>query len=69
MLVRDMESDFALAECLGDKGHCVLNPGCKLRSAFIEALDAFFSVLDAYTLQDIVSGRKRAKLLKILSLE
>ncbi len=69
MLVRDMESDFALAECLGDKGHCLLNPACKLRSVFTEALDAFFVALDAYTLQDIVSGRKRAKLLEILSLE
>jgi len=69
MLVRDMESDFALAECLGDKGHCVLTPACKLQLVFTEALDAFFVALDAYTLEDIVSGRKRAKLLKILSLE
>lgn len=69
MLVRDMESDFALAECLGDNSHCVLTPACKLRSIFTEALDAFFVALDAYTLEDIVSGRKRVKLLKILSME
>jgi len=69
VLVRDMENDFAIAECLGDKSYCVLTPACKLRSIFTEALDAFFVALDAYTLEDIVSGRKRAKLLKILSLE
>lgn len=68
MLVRDMESDFALAECLGENGQCILDPGCRLRSVLTEALDAFIAALDAYTLQDIVSGRKRAKLLKVLSL-
>ena len=65
-LVRDMENDFALAECLGDNNHCVLTPACKLRSVFEEALEAFFVTLDAYTLEDIVAGRKGAKLLKIL---
>lgn len=67
-LVRDMESDFALAECLGDHGHCVLTPVCELKPVFIEALDAFFQTLDAYTLQDIVAGRRRARLLKVLNL-
>jgi Rrf2 family nitric oxide-sensitive transcriptional repressor len=69
MLVRDMENDFALAECLGDHNHCLLTPDCKLRTVFMEALEAFFVALDAYTLEDIVSGRNRAKVLKILSLE
>jgi Rrf2 family nitric oxide-sensitive transcriptional repressor len=68
-LVRDMENDLALVDCLGDNSVCVLTPACKLRLVFAEALDAFFVALDDYTLEDIVSGRKRAKLLKILSLE
>lgn len=68
-LVRDMENDFALAECLGDNNHCLLTPACKLRSVFMEALEAFFVTLDAYTLEDIVAGRKGAKLSKILNLE
>lgn len=68
-LVRDMENDFALAECLGDNDHCVLTPACKLRAVFTEALDAFIAALDGYTLGDIVAGRKRGKLVRILHLE
>ena len=67
-LVREMENDFALAECLGDSNHCILTPTCKLRSVLHEALDAFFEILDAYTLEDILAGRRRAELVRLLDI-
>lgn len=68
-LVRDMENDLALAECLGENNQCILTPACLLKSVLSEALQAFFATLDAYTLEDILPGRKRADLVKILAID
>jgi Rrf2 family nitric oxide-sensitive transcriptional repressor len=66
MLIREMENDLALAECLGENNQCILTPACQLKAVLAEALQAFFRTLDAYTLEDILPGRKRAELAKIL---
>jgi Rrf2 family nitric oxide-sensitive transcriptional repressor len=68
-VVREMENDLALAECMGDGNQCILTPACKLKSVLSEALGAFFEVLDAYTLEDIVSGRQQAELIALLHIE
>lgn len=54
-VVRLFEQDFNLLECF-DKGrnHCIISPACKLKSVLHEALEAFFSVLDRYTLKDLI---------------
>ena len=35
---------------------CVISPACQLKSVFFEALTAFISVLERYTLADIISN-------------
>ncbi|MCB1696098.1 MAG: Rrf2 family transcriptional regulator [Pseudomonadales bacterium] len=67
-LVRAMENDLSLAECFGTKNHCVLTPACSLQTLFTEALEAFFGVLNAYTLEDILPGTRRRELVKILNM-
>lgn len=67
-LVRSMESDLAIAECLGEKNQCILTPACSLRPVFGEALDAFLAVLDNYTLADIVPGERGKQLAQILTI-
>ncbi|MCB1856300.1 MAG: Rrf2 family transcriptional regulator [Halieaceae bacterium] len=67
-LVRAMESDFAIAECFGQNNQCVLTPACSLRTVLGEALEAFLAVLDGYTLEDILPGRRRKALVKILDI-
>jgi Rrf2 family iron-responsive transcriptional regulator len=59
-VVRLTEESFALAECFEDDGvvSCPLHVGCDLSSALSEALGAFFSVLDSYTIADL-AGKKR----------
>jgi len=66
-LVREMENDLALVECLGDNNQCILQPSCELQGILSEALGAFFAVLDAYTLEDVLHGRRCAELVKILN--
>lgn len=57
-VVRQTEEDFFLVECF-DREHncCVITPVCNLRTALQEALAAFLSVLDRYTLADLSSNK------------
>lgn len=57
-VVRQTEEDFFLVECF-DREHncCVITPICHLRAALQEALAAFLSVLDRYTLADLSSNK------------
>ncbi len=67
-LIRTMENGLELAECFGENNQCILTPSCELRRIFADALQAFFISLDAYTLEDVLPGQKRAELVKILNL-
>lgn len=64
-VVRLTEGTARPAECFGEEGgHCAITPVCKLRDALAEAVDAFYLVLDRYTLADLVQNRQAvAKLL------
>ncbi|MEW9675339.1 Rrf2 family transcriptional regulator [Lentibacillus sp. L22] len=57
MVVRQLENDFVLLECF-DKAsnYCVISPACKLKHALHEALQAFFRVLDGYTIKDLLTN-------------
>ncbi|CAM3221758.1 Rrf2 family transcriptional regulator [Filibacter tadaridae] len=54
-LVRKTEDDFQLVECFNsEKNSCILSPVCKLKGALHEALVAYLSVLDSYTIADFI---------------
>ncbi len=63
-IVRRMEADFAVVECFeGGAGECAITPACRLKSVLKEALEAFLSALDAYTLDDLVRRNPRLRML------
>jgi len=66
-LIRQTEQDFSLVECFQERDcHCVIEPACVLKGALRAALDAFFDVLDGYTLADLVKpSRNLARLLSV----
>ena len=65
-VVRGMENDFALAECLaGQSGQCHIEPACRLKGILRDAMNAFMAVLDQYTLKDLVAGNSELKLLLV----
>ena len=67
-VVRATELQRCLVECLDrDTNSCPLIEACRLRSILARALDAFLSVLDGYTLADLVV--ERAALAEALGLE
>ncbi len=52
-VVRHTEEGFDLADC----DSCIIAPACGLTGALREALMAFLSVLDSYTLADLLTRR------------
>ncbi|WAH38160.1 Rrf2 family transcriptional regulator [Alicyclobacillus dauci] len=57
-VVRQTEENWDVVECFDEtNGFCVINPACRLKRVLAEALDAFFSVLDGYTLADLIVNR------------
>ena len=57
-VIRVTEENFAMAECFeNDAAECPLVDSCALNSALREALNAFFAVLERYTIDDLVKER------------
>jgi len=54
-VVRRLEADFALVECMGEDNHCVLTGGCGLEAALRQATEVFLRELDRYTIADLVN--------------
>jgi Rrf2 family transcriptional regulator, nitric oxide-sensitive transcriptional repressor len=52
-VVRHTEADFDLVEC----GSCVIAPACGLPRVLREALESFMTVLDGYTVEDLLTRR------------
>ncbi|MFA7668713.1 MAG: Rrf2 family transcriptional regulator [Burkholderiaceae bacterium] len=53
-VVRDMENDLSVVECLGGATGCILVGQCGLTGIMQGALDKFLAHLDAHTLADIL---------------
>lgn len=57
-VVRKSEAGSVLVECFStDTSECRIESACKLRSAFHKAVQAFYAVLDTYTLADLIVNR------------
>lgn len=65
-LVRTFEQDSKLVECFGSDNQCAITPACQLKAMFAEAMENFFRTLDAYTLQDLVGGKRKAAVQELL---
>ncbi|WP_371345419.1 Rrf2 family transcriptional regulator [Ancylobacter sp. IITR112] len=52
-LLRHTEGDVCLVDCAG----CALAAGCGVAPVLEEAMDAFFAVLDKYTIADLVARK------------
>ena len=57
-VVRRTENDMSLVECFSAQNYCRLTPSCALRGVLREALQAFFAVLDRYSLADLLAPKQ-----------
>jgi Rrf2 family iron-responsive transcriptional regulator len=63
-VVRVTEDSFAMAECFeAGEIECPLVDSCGLNSALRKALNAFFEVLQQYTIDDLVKARPQISFL------
>ena len=66
-LVRATEQQPVLVECFDPATNtCPINGHCRLKGILAEAMTAFYSSLDRYTLRDLVTGPHRNGLKAIL---
>ena len=56
-VVREIE-DGNVIGCLAARGYCPIERVCVLRSALRDATQAFFGVLDTYSLADLIRPKK-----------
>jgi Rrf2 family nitric oxide-sensitive transcriptional repressor len=53
-IIRITEEDFTMVECFDPKSNtCAITGPCRLRGVLAKALQAYFAVLDEYTLADL----------------
>lgn len=58
-VVRRTEEDFHLVECFDrEKNQCIITSVCGLKHVLNKALKAYFSILDQYTLKDLVGNQE-----------
>ncbi len=65
-VVRAMEERIELADCFRADSGCPLEQSCGLNGALHRALDAFFDVLNDYTIADITDERANINVLATL---
>ena len=53
-VVRSIEPDFSLVDCLTTGSSCTLNGSCRLTGIVSEALQSFMAHLDRYSLADVL---------------
>lgn len=60
-VIRHTESTMDIVECFSEQNTCVICDSCVLRSIIAEALAAFMTVLDGYTLADLMVPKHQLK--------
>ncbi|SFR58634.1 Rrf2 family transcriptional regulator [Litoreibacter janthinus] len=66
-VVRKLTRNSSVAECFANNGACVITPACGLRGPLGEAQEAFFTVLDGYTLEGV--SQQRGRLARLLGMD
>jgi Rrf2 family nitric oxide-sensitive transcriptional repressor len=66
-VIRATEGTDLPAECFSaEPDNCIIARVCRLRGVLQEAVEAFYEVLDGYTLADLVHNR--STLIKVLNI-
>ena len=55
-VIRHIEGNSGLVECMTDKNACVITSACKIKGLLASALQDFYQKLDSETLADLASG-------------
>ena len=67
-VVRDLEPDLALVECMRAENHCVSTPACRLTAVMHSAQEAFVDALNRFTISDLLAGRTSSQMITLLNI-
>jgi Rrf2 family transcriptional regulator, nitric oxide-sensitive transcriptional repressor len=67
-VVRAMEPDMGLVECMRSNNECIITSACRLHGMLAEAREVFLGALDRYTLADILEPRMVRRLSEALGI-
>jgi Rrf2 family nitric oxide-sensitive transcriptional repressor len=62
-VLRALKADEPVVECFGNNSDCLIMPACGLRSPLAAAKEAFFGVLDEYSLAAVTTDRSTLSML------
>ena len=63
-IVRQTEEDFHLVECFDQENNlCKISSECQLKGVLYEALQAYMTVLDRYSLDDFLHSKEKLRAL------
>lgn len=62
-VVRILETNRSVVECLGEHSTCPIEPACGLKRAMQQATEAFLESLDQYVLGDLIRNPKQMRTL------
>jgi len=68
-VVRAMEPDMGLVECMRPGNTCVITEACRLRGMLTRARQDFLDSLDQHTLAELIGQPERERLSLLLKLE
>ena len=57
-VLRSLKEDDPVAECFSSTPNCAILPACGLRDPLSQAKEAFFAVLDTYSLADVTRDKR-----------
>ncbi len=60
-VLRALKKDAPVVECFAANANCAILPACGLRLPLAEAQQAFFAVLDRYSLKDVATEKVRLR--------
>lgn len=66
-VLQAIKSNEPVVECMGTNQTCAILPACGLRTPLVRAKDAFYAVLDEYTLADVTT--QHSALAQLLSFD
>ena len=60
LVIRSTEQRASLVECFTEGGcDCRIQSACQLKGMLTEALEAFYAVLDEYSLADLIKNKRK----------
>lgn len=69
VLIRETEQGFELAECFGPDNQCRITPVCGVKHVLADALRAFLTTLDGYSLADFLPEQQQPQLVRLLQIK